>query len=78
MKELGGFDEEMDGVWGNDNTNLGYRASLEGIEFYNLVNNPAVSLRHDPLFGHPFRHTHDPVLADQRLLSFKDGYKLKL
>ena len=54
IKDVGGFDEKMDGWWGFDNVNLAYRLSLHGEKFYNLPDNKAVVLDHNLFTKHPF------------------------
>jgi hypothetical protein len=78
LKDLGGFDEYQDQKWGNDNSNLGYRAMKAGWLFWNLRNNPAMGLNHDLFVSHPFRHQHDPQWSEDRLRAFDAGLKLVL
>ena len=78
LKDLGGFDEFQDQKWGNDNSNLGYRAMKSGWRFQNLLYNPAMGLNHDALWTHPFRDRHDPQWSEDRLRAFDAGLKLVL
>lgn len=78
LKEIGGFDEALDKYWGCDNWNASYRAHLAGYKFFNVIDNPAVALKHDALFAHPFRDKYNPEFAKERLKDFDTGLKLTL
>jgi hypothetical protein len=78
FKDIGGFDEYFDGAFGNDNTSVSYRAMLAGWKFWAIADNPAVALKHDGLFAHPFRHLHNPARNAARYAEYDRGLKLKL
>lgn len=76
LKEIGGFDEELDKFWSCDNVNVGYRAYLNGYKFKNLFDNPAMAYNHDATIPHPFRKNFNPEFNKQRMDSFRPGEKL--
>lgn len=76
LKEIGGFDEELDKHWSCDNINVSYRAYLNGYKFKNLFDNPAVAYDHDVLIPHPFRKNFNPSFNQSRMETFKPGEKL--
>lgn len=76
LKEIGGFDEELDIFWSSDNVNVGLRAELAGYRFKNLFSNPAVVYDHDKFAPHPFRHRFNPEYTAKRLDEFRNGLKL--
>lgn len=76
LKEIGGFDEYLDGVWSGDNVNVGCRAYMAGYEFKCLFDNPSLAYDHDAFMVHPFRHTFDGSLNNKRMAMFKGGLKL--
>ena len=77
LKEIGGFDEVLDGHWSCDNVNVGYRAHLAGYSFGLLHLNPAVAWDHDEFIDHPFRKDFDPKFSNMRLNLFTSGERLK-
>ncbi len=77
LKEIGGFDEALDGHWSCDNVNVGCRAALAGYSFMNLFENPALAYNHDKFIEHPFRETFNGSLNTKRMAMFKGGMKLK-
>ena len=76
LKEIGGFDEVMDGHWSGDNVNVGYRAYLAGYKFAHLFENPGVAYDHDAFIEHPFRKGFDPDFNNMRLHEFTAGERL--
>ena len=76
LKEIGGFDEELDKFWSGDNVNVGYRAYLAGYKFKNLFDNPAIALDHDKIMEHPFRKNFNPEFNTKRMDEFKSGLKI--
>lgn len=76
LKEIGGFDEALDGIWSGDNVNVGCRAQLAGYEFKCLFDNPVLVYNHDKFIKHPFRHTFDGSLNTKRMAMFKGGMKI--
>lgn len=73
LKDIGGFDEELDKAWGFDNVNVGLRAQLAGYDFGCLKENRAIALRHDDLMEHPFRKLRDSDLHNARLADIRHG-----
>ena len=76
LKEIGGFDEELDDYWSSDNVNIAYRAFLAGYGFKLLSNNPAIALDHDKLTKHPFRDRYKPEFNNMRMSYFTAGNKI--
>lgn len=76
LKEIGGFDEALDGHWSADNVNVGKRAQLAGYEFLCLFDNPAVAYNHDKFIEHPFRTDIDTTNT-KRMAMFEGGMQLK-
>lgn len=75
LKEIGGFDEALDGHWSADNVNVGKRAQLAGYEFKCLFNNPALAYDHDAFKSHPFRTDVDTTNT-KRMVMFEGGMTL--
>jgi hypothetical protein len=75
LKEIGGFDEALDGHWSADNVNVGKRAQLAGYEFLCLFNNPALAYNHDKFIEHPFRTDIDSTNT-KRMAMFEGGMRL--
>lgn len=73
LKEIGGFDEELDKRWSADNLVVGKKAALAGYSFANLHENPAVGLKHNLLMRHPFSDKFDPAFIDSRLRAVEMG-----
>lgn len=73
LKEIGGFDEELDKAWSSDNVNVACRADIAGYEFKNLFHNPALAYDHDAFMPHPFREKYKPSLNTQRMAMFRGG-----
>lgn len=78
LKEIGGFDEELDKYWSSDNVNVAYRAKLAGYTFANLRDNPAYGILHDSFIEHPFRDNYNPDFNNQRMDEFKLGKTISL
>lgn len=76
LREIGGFDEEMDGRWSCDNLNVGCRAELAGYGFMNVFDNPAVAYDHDAFMPHPFRKDFDPQFNAYRMRLFEMGERI--
>jgi hypothetical protein len=76
LKEIGGFDEELDKYWSSDNVNVGCRAELAGYQFKNLFYNPVVVWDHDKFTKHPFREKFNPSFNNERLDAFRAGLKI--
>lgn len=75
LKEIGGFDEALDGHWSADNVNVGKRAQLAGYEFLCLFDNPALAYDHDAFIPHPFRTDIDTTNT-KRMAMFEGGMRL--
>lgn len=73
LKQIGGFDEALDGHWSADNVNVGCRAQLAGYEFKCLFDNPALAYNHDLHIKHPFRDSFDGILNTKRMAMFRGG-----
>lgn len=76
IKEIGGFDEELDRYWSCDNVNVGCRAQLAGYKFMNYFGNPAIAYDHDAFIKHPFREKFNPTFNNERMNQFRQGLKL--
>ncbi len=76
LKEIGGFDEELDLHWSCDNVNVGCRADLAGYTFKNLVHNPVIAYDHDAHIPHPFRANFKPIFNNMRMDEFRQGLKI--
>jgi len=76
LKEIGGFDEELDNQWGYDNVNAGFRADLAGYEIRCLEDNRAVAYDHRKTIPHEYKHLMNPNFHNQRLKEIKMGLKL--
>ncbi len=76
LKEIGGFDEELDKYWSCDNVNVAFRAELAGYTFDNLIDNKAIALDHDKTQEHPFRKNFKPEFNDMRMKLFAEGLKI--
>lgn len=76
LKEIGGFDEALDGIWSGDNVNVGCRAQLAGYDFKCLFDNPVLVYDHDADMPHPYRDTFDGTLNTKRMAMFKGGMTL--
>jgi len=76
LKEIGGFDEELDKFWSFDNVNVGLRASIAGYQFAHLPDNPAIALDHDKKEPHPFREKYNTEFHNERLDAFRMGLTL--
>lgn len=77
LKEIGGFDETLDGHWSADNVNVGCRAHLAGYKFKCLFDNPALAYDHDAFIPHPFREGFDGSFNTKRMTMFRGGMTLK-
>lgn len=76
LKEIGGFDEELDQHWSCDNVNVGCRADIAGYKFKNLFHNPVVVWDHDAHAPHPFREKFKPEFNNMRMDEFRRGHKI--
>lgn len=75
LKDIGGFDEALDGHWSADNVNVACRAQLAGYSFKCLFDNPALAYDHDAHIPHPFRTDIDSTNA-KRMAMFRGGMTL--
>lgn len=75
LKQIGGFDEALDGTWSGDNVNVGKRAFLAGYDF-EVINNPALVYDHDKDIPHPYRDTYNATLNTKRMALFEGGMTL--
>jgi hypothetical protein len=75
LREIGGFDEVLDGHWSADNVNVGCRAQLAGYDFKCLFDNPALAYDHDAFMAHPFRTDIDSTNT-KRMAMFRGGMTL--
>lgn len=78
LKDIGGFDEALDGHWSCDNVNVGCRAQLAGYDFKCLFDNPVLAYDHDAHIAHPFRNSFDGTFNTKRMVMFRGGMKLPL
>lgn len=76
LKQIGGFDEALDGHWSSDNVNVGCRAELAGFTFMNLPQIKAIAYDHDAFIEHPFRGSFDGRFNNQRMAMFRGGFEL--
>lgn len=76
LKEIGGFDEELDRYWSCDNLNVALRASLCDYKFkvYNKIH--GIAYDHDKAMHHPFREQYNPNFNHTRMEAFKRGFKI--
>lgn len=72
LKQIGGFDEALDGHWSADNVNVGCRAELAGYKFKCLFDNPVLAYDHDAYIPHPFRTDVDTTNT-KRMAMFRGG-----
>ena len=75
LKEIGGFDEELDNHWSMDNISVCKRADMLGWKFMN-IDNPAIAYDHDAFIEHPFLKDYKPVFSNLRMEEYKDNPKL--
>jgi GT2 family glycosyltransferase len=75
LRQIGGFDEALDGHWSLDNVNVGCRANLAGFKF-KCVDNPVLAYDHDKDIPHPFRNTFDGTFNTKRMIMFEAGMTL--
>lgn len=73
LKEIGGFDEELDGKWSCDNLSVGWRAHLAGYTFKNIFDNPSIAYDHDAFIEHPFRKDFNPQFNHYRMRQVEMG-----
>lgn len=76
LKQIGGFDETLDGHWSADNVNVGCRALLAGYEFKCVFDNPVLAYDHDAHMPHPFRASFDGTFNTKRMAMFRGGMVL--
>lgn len=78
LKEVGGFDEELDKYWSFDNVNLAYRVLLTGKYNFAIAHElKGMVYDHDKMTIHPFRERFYPPFHNERLDAFKNGLKLQ-
>ncbi len=70
---VGGFDEDLDGLWSMDNVSVGKRAELLGYKFNVLRDICAVAYDHDAFMEHPYRGQYKPALSNMIM----EGYLTK-
>lgn len=73
LKDIGGFDEELDKFWGFDNVNIGLRAAEKGYIIKNIPGNPAVAWDHNAYTKHPYQPLRNPEFHNQRLQDIQRG-----
>jgi len=76
LRQIGGFDEELDGFWSCDNLNVGCRADIAGFKVKNLLDNPVIAYDHDAHIAHPFRERFLPQINNDRMELFRNGLKI--
>lgn len=76
LYDVGGFDEELDGLWSMDNVSVGMRAEMRGYKFKCLRDIKAIAYDHDAHIGHPFRGQYKPALSNAIMDMYKDSPKL--
>lgn len=76
IKDIGGFDEEIDGFWSCDNLNVGCRADLAGYKFARFIDIKGIAYDHDAFIEHPFRKEYKPIFNTLRMDEFKKGLKI--
>lgn len=76
LKEIGGFDEELDKGWSYDNVNVGLRAEMAGYKFEICDLTRAVAFCHNRVIEHPFLKQQDAILHNNRLDEIRQGLKL--
>ena len=73
LKEIGGFDEELDRYWGYDNPNVALRAEMKGYKFFCLPDIKCRAYDHNKHETHPFRHKQNADFANIRLELIRQG-----
>lgn len=76
MYKIGGFDEEIDGVWAGCNLNVACRADLAGYKFKCIPDIRGIAFDHDAHEPHPFRADYKPLLVNMRMDEFRNGTKI--
>lgn len=76
LKDVGGFDEELDKYWSFDNVSVGYRANMIGYKFDLLNTVQAVAYDHDADIPHPFRSAWNPHFWAKREAMYQIDHKL--
>lgn len=76
LKEIGGFDEELDKYWGFDNVNVGERINMAGFKIKNLLHNKAIALDHNKFIQHPYQKLRNPDFHNSRLQDIRMGLKI--
>lgn len=76
LKDVGGFDEELDKWWSSDNVSVGKRAHLLGYTFKCLFDNPGIAFDHDAFLEHPFRGKERPALVNLRMDEYEKNPRL--
>lgn len=76
LKDVGGFDEQLDQWWSSDNVSVGKRAHLLGYRFKCLFDNPGVAFDHDAHMKHPFRGNERPALIKLRMDEYDENPRL--
>lgn len=71
--DVGGYEEEYDQFWSNENVEIAYRMSKLGYRFYVMPKNKAVHYDHDKIFKHPFRSRYNPTFHSARLQDIEMG-----
>lgn len=73
FKDVGGFEEEYDQFWSNENVEIAYRMSKLGYKFYVTPDNKAIHYNHDKVFKHPFRHKFNSAFHSAYLQDIEMG-----
>jgi len=77
--EVGGFDEEYDEHWSNENVNLAFRVMKLGYRFFVQPSVKGIQYAHDKVEKHPFREKYNPDFHAYRIRKIDmSEYPLKL
>ena len=75
FRDVGGFEEEYDQFWSNENVEIACRMSRCGYKFYVMPENKAIQYDHDKKFKHPFRKKFNPIFHSAWLKDIEMGNK---
>lgn len=76
LYKIGGFDEELDGLWSMDNVSVGKRADKLGYIFKCLRDIKGIAYDHDAFTQHPFRKDYKPTLSNMVMERYEENQKL--
>jgi glycosyltransferase involved in cell wall biosynthesis len=71
--DVGGYDEEYDSYWSNENVNIAERMAMIGYAFWIQPDNKAVHFLHDEFEKHPWRHKFNPEFHNRVMEETRNG-----